>query len=77
MSLIQLPQIYRYRLSSSDRFLIKACDGLWDVLSNQDAIEFVQDLINKNFKGNIAKALVDHAYEKGSLDNITAIVYIF
>ena len=72
-----LPQIYRYRLSSSDRFLIKACDGLWDVLSNQDAIEFVQDLIKKNYKGNIAKALVDHAYEKGSLDNITAIVYVF
>ena len=72
-----LPQIYRYRLSSNDRFLIKACDGLWDVLSNQDAIEFVQELLNKKYKGNIAKALVEHAYEKGSLDNITAIVYVF
>lgn len=72
-----LPQIYRYRLSSSDRFLIKACDGLWDVLSNQDAIEFVQELLNKKYKGNVAKALVEFAYEKGSLDNITAIVYVF
>lgn len=70
-----LPQIYRYKLSSGDKFLIKACDGLWDVLNNQDAVDFVLDLMSKNFKGNYAKALCDHAYAKGSLDNITCIVY--
>jgi serine/threonine protein phosphatase PrpC len=72
-----LPQIYRYKLSSGDKFIIKACDGLWDVVSNQEAIDFVIDLQNKNFKGNFSKALCDYAYGKGSLDNITTIVYFF
>jgi len=70
-----LPQIYRYKLSSSDKFLIQACDGLWDVMNNQDVIDFVLDLENKNFKGNYAKALCDEALNKGSMDNVTVIVY--
>ena len=72
-----LPQIYRYKVSSEDKFLIKACDGLWDVLSNQDAVDYVLDLKKNNFKGNFSKALCDHAYNKGSLDNVTVIVYFF
>ena len=72
-----LPQIYRYKISSSDKFIIFACDGLWDVLSNQDSIDFINELmLNKKFKGNYAKELAEHAYTKGSLDNITTIVYI-
>jgi serine/threonine protein phosphatase PrpC len=71
-----LPQIYKYRISSSDKFIIFACDGLWDVLSNQDAIDFINELLmNKKFKGNYAKELAEHAYNEGSLDNITTIVY--
>ena len=72
-----LPQIYRYKISSSDKFIVFACDGLWDVMSNQDVVDFINELIlNKKFKGNYAKELADHAYARGSLDNITTIVYI-
>ena len=71
-----LPQVYKYRISSSDKFLIFACDGLWDVLSNQDAVDFVNELLlDTKFKGNYAKELAEHAYKKGSLDNITTIIY--
>jgi serine/threonine protein phosphatase PrpC len=72
-----LPQIYRYKISSGDKFLILACDGLWDVVSNQDAVDFVQDLINKNYKGNPSKALCEYALTKGSMDNVTTIIYFF
>ena len=72
-----LPQIYRYKLSSGDKFLIQACDGLWDVLSNQDAVDFILDLQSKKFQGNYAKALSEHAYNKGSMDNITVLIYFF
>ena len=27
-----LPQIYRYKLNNDDKFIIFACDGLWDVV---------------------------------------------
>lgn len=72
-----LPQIYKYRISSSDKFIIFACDGLFDVLSNQDAVDFVNELLmNKKFKGNYAKELAEHAIKKGSLDNVTTVVYL-
>jgi len=70
-----LPQIYKYNLSSKDKFVILACDGLWDVVSNQDAVDFIQDLLNKNFKGNFSKMLCDYALAKGSMDNVSIIVY--
>ena len=73
-----LPQIYKYKLSSTDQFLILACDGLWDVISNQDAVDFINTLkINKKFNGNYAKELSEYALEKGTLDNVTVIVYFF
>jgi serine/threonine protein phosphatase PrpC len=70
-----LPQIYKYNISSKDKFIIFACDGLWDVLSNQDAIDFINELKLKKFKGNYCKELAEHAIHKGSLDNVSAIVY--
>lgn len=70
-----LPQIYKYNLSSKDKFVILACDGLWDVVSNQDAVDFIQDLLNKNFKGNFSKMLCEYALAKGSMDNVSIIIY--
>jgi serine/threonine protein phosphatase PrpC len=72
-----LPQIFNYKITTKDKFLILACDGLWDVLSNQDAVDFIINLTVINFTGNFAKAIAEHAYDKGSLDNITVIIYFF
>jgi serine/threonine protein phosphatase PrpC len=77
------PDIFRYRLSHKDQFMIIACDGLWDVLDNQEAVNYVisqcYDLeynrINK--KTNIARMLADLALQKGSTDNVTVIVVFF
>ena len=45
-----LPQIYRYKINNNDKFIIFACDGLWDVISNKKAINFVLKLKQKNLK---------------------------
>jgi serine/threonine protein phosphatase PrpC len=72
-----LPQIYNYRISQDDKFIIFACDGLWDVLSNQQVGDYINKLLNDpKYKGNYAKDLVEYAYMKGSLDNISCIVYL-
>lgn len=78
-----IPDIFRYKLSHKDQFMIIACDGLWDVLNPQDIVNFVisqsYDLegnrINK--KINIAKMLAELAIQKGSTDNVTVIVVFF
>jgi len=70
-----LPQIYKYKVAPTDKFIIFACDGLWDVLSNQDAVEYINELKLKKYKGNYSKKLAERAIELNSLDNITVIVY--
>lgn len=76
-----MPDIFRYRLEKNDKFLVMACDGLWDKLSNQDVVNFIlhecydnttNNRINKNI--NIAKKLGEYAIYKGSNDNITIII---
>ncbi len=49
-----IPDIFKYSLRKSDKFIILACDGLWDVLTNNQAISFVLgqiELINRNLYG--------------------------
>jgi serine/threonine protein phosphatase PrpC len=68
------PDIYKYEILD-DKFIIFGCDGLYDNLNNQEIIDFILELYNNKFNGNYAKELAEYAYNKGSLDNITVIVY--
>ena len=79
-----IPDLYKYKLSKNDKFIVMACDGLWDVMENQDVVDFV---LNKcydmntgkklNKKINVAKQLAEHAINIGSTDNITSLVVFF
>lgn len=70
------PDVYKYKKCKDDKFIIIACDGLWDVLSPQFACDFVYKLL-KEKKKNIAKHLAEYAYNKGSYDNVSVIIKIF
>ena len=65
------PEIFRYRLNKKDKFIIFACDGLWDVVNNSTACKYIDKLIEEKYNGNIAKKLAEYAIEKGSYDNVT------
>lgn len=70
----QKPDVKKYKLKSSDKYLIVACDGLWDSFTNKAAVHYVNRLIKNKFKGNYAKELAKQAYKLGSTDNITVMV---
>ena len=53
-------------------FLIVGCDGLWDVMQDQDAVDFVVERLAE--KELAAKFLVEEALKRGSTDNITVSV---
>ncbi len=65
------PELFRYKINKKDKFVIFACDGLWDVVGNKEAVDFVNYLQNQRYNGNIAKKLAEYAIEKGSYDNVT------
>jgi serine/threonine protein phosphatase PrpC len=65
------PHVYRIHLCDKDQLLILACDGVWDVISDQSACEFIAAEIDPL---EAAKKLRDRAFELESLDNISVIV---
>lgn len=46
-----------------------ACDGLWDVMEDQEAVTFVMNRLDE--KNLVAEHLVREALRRGSTDNIT------
>jgi len=76
--LIADPWIKTIQLQEEDHFCIVACDGLWDVITYQEACSFVSDVFtNVDSPQTAAELLVNKAYEMGSLDNITVLIIAF
>jgi serine/threonine protein phosphatase PrpC len=65
------PFIRSIALTRDDRFMILACDGVWDVIEDQEACDLLATEIDPL---TAAKKLRDQAFEKGSQDNISVIV---
>jgi protein phosphatase 1B len=64
------------RDKSADQYLILACDGVWDVISNEECAEYC---LKKAEEGctlmkDMAGDLIDWCLEKQSRDNMSAIV---
>ncbi|KAH7308073.1 protein phosphatase 2C [Stachybotrys elegans] len=54
-----------------DEFMIIACDGLWDVCSDQEAVDLVRDIQDPV---EASKLLVDHALSHFSTDNLSCMI---
>ncbi|KAH8828437.1 phosphatase 2C-like domain-containing protein [Flagelloscypha sp. PMI_526] len=61
-------------ICEDDEFLILACDGLWDICSDQKAVDHVKDILDPQKQ---AEALVQLALEEHSQDNISVLVIRF
>ncbi|KAJ1818934.1 phosphatase 2C, partial [Coemansia sp. RSA 2598] len=59
-------------LSDDDDLLILACDGLWDVCSDQEAVDLVRE---ETDPAHASQALLDYALSNDSMDNITTMVF--
>ncbi|KAM3305803.1 putative protein phosphatase 2C 11 [Capsicum chacoense] len=67
------PEIQEEEIDGVD-FLIIASDGLWNVLSNKEAVTIVQDIKDAEAA---SRKLIEEAYSRGSSDNITCVVVRF
>lgn len=78
------PDLFRYKLDKSDKFMVLTCDGGVDYLSNQAIVNFIllnfydSDLKTRiNKEVNAAKKLAEYAIKSGSQDNVSIIVVFF
>lgn len=76
--------------SSEGGFIIIACDGLWDVMEDKEAVEIVRRVSQQpleydvdplsgeqtpvDHREKVAQTLADEALKRGSTDNVTALV---
>lgn len=65
------PEMTVVPLTPNDKFVVLASDGLWDVLTNQEAVDFVR---KDSSKSKAARNLVKRALKIGTTDNITVLV---
>uniref|UniRef100_A0A7S2WAS5 PPM-type phosphatase domain-containing protein n=1 Tax=Mucochytrium quahogii TaxID=96639 RepID=A0A7S2WAS5_9STRA len=72
------PYTSRVLVGENDPFVIIACDGVWDVLSDQEAVEFIKKAVSDGANmDDLSKMLVQEALNRGSTDNVTALVVHF
>ncbi|KAG0498378.1 hypothetical protein HPP92_002662 [Vanilla planifolia] len=68
------PEIQEEVVDGSLEFLILASDGLWDVVTNEEAVAMIKPIDDPE---EAAKRLMQEAYQRGSSDNITCVVVRF
>ncbi|KAK4683518.1 protein phosphatase PTC1, partial [Tremellales sp. Uapishka_1] len=61
-------------LDDLDEFLIVACDGLWDVCEDQEAVDIIRSTKDPQ---DASKRLLDHALNSYSTDNLSVMVIRF
>jgi len=77
-----MPEVQSMKISSDLSFVVLACDGLYDVMTDQDIVDFVQPRLGSVITPDqliaVAKELVNHAItDLGSTDNVTALLLKF
>lgn len=73
------PEFYmKRRESDKDEFLVLACDGVWDVMTNEDICSFISARmrVTDNLE-QIANEVIDTCLHKGSRDNMSIIIIAF
>jgi serine/threonine protein phosphatase PrpC len=69
------PWIKSVVLNPNHKYLIIACDGLWDVCTHEQAADFVHKAYQSGKTSQeVAKALVTHALDLKTDDNVTVVV---
>ncbi|CAK9225434.1 unnamed protein product [Sphagnum troendelagicum] len=68
------PEIQEDTIKEGVDFLVLASDGLWDVVTNDEAVSMVGPVPDPQ---DAAKMLTEEAYRRGSADNITCVIVRF
>jgi len=77
------PEVRHQQLTPQDEFLLMACDGLFDVFSSQEAVDFIHARLaampsNEQDPQKAVQDIVHEAiHERRSRDNVTALLVTF
>lgn len=80
-----LPDVKCITLQENDDFMILACDGIWNVMTSQEAVDFVKELLTagKNKLSEICELMFDFCLSPNTdgdgsgCDNMTCVIVTF
>ncbi|KAH7433453.1 hypothetical protein KP509_07G070400 [Ceratopteris richardii] len=76
--LTAVPEIHEVCLCEEDEFLIVGCDGLWDVFTSENAVDFARRrLQSHNDPLQCSKELIKEALKRDTNDNLTVLTICF
>lgn len=77
-ALICTPSVSNTQTQDEDEFIMLASDGLFDVMTNQNAVNIVRSHLENSGKLNdAAEAVTNAAVELGSTDNVSVVIVAF
>lgn len=70
------PEIRKVGVATDELFVVLACDGLFDVMTDQEVVEWVYDRLasTNDDLDTIAERLAHHAVDIGSTDNVSVLI---
>lgn len=72
------PEVFVEERAADDEFLVLACDGVWDVMSNDELCNFVRNRMETTSDLDyICNLVVDTCLYKGSRDNMSVVIVAF
>ncbi|XP_041950441.1 protein phosphatase, Mg2+/Mn2+ dependent, 1Ab isoform X3 [Alosa sapidissima] len=73
------PEVYEIeRSDAEDEFVVLACDGIWDVMGNEELCDFVRSRLEVTEDlESVCNEIVDTCLYKGSRDNMSVVLVCF
>ncbi|XP_023668687.1 protein phosphatase 1A isoform X2 [Paramormyrops kingsleyae] len=73
------PEVYEIeRSEAADEFIVLACDGIWDVMANEELCDFVRSRLEVTEDlERVCNEIVDTCLYKGSRDNMSVVLICF
>uniref|UniRef100_A0A8C1SW30 protein-serine/threonine phosphatase n=1 Tax=Cyprinus carpio TaxID=7962 RepID=A0A8C1SW30_CYPCA len=73
------PEVYEIeRAEAEDEFVVLACDGIWDVMANEELCDFVRSRLEVTEDlERVCNEIVDTCLYKGSRDNMSVVLICF
>jgi serine/threonine protein phosphatase PrpC len=69
------PEIISVPIEEGDQFIVVATDGLWDVMDSDDAVNYVNVLLESGVsRKKVATLMVQEAMRLGTYDNVTVVI---
>ncbi|CAA3001664.1 probable phosphatase 2C 73 [Olea europaea subsp. europaea] len=79
--LVSVPEVTQRHITSKDQFVVLATDGVWDVISNEEAVQIVSSTPDRVKSGRRLVDCAVHAWKKKrkgiAIDDISVIVLYF